>query len=242
MGSFATIRKRAEKRKGGAKALEDLLPKRVPLATLAKVSDDRVLSCMARRVFQAGFVWRVVDQKWPGFEAAFLDFAPQSLLFQPDEFWEDLQKDARIIRNPQKIRSVQENAAFVARISKEHNGFGKFLAAWPADDQIGLMDYLAKHGSRLGGNSGQLFLRHIGRDAFILSSDVIACLRDGGLDITQKASSKRELRLIQDQFNSWAKATGLGYTQLSRICSMSVGENYDLATLRERSGLEPVTA
>ena len=234
---FKHILARAEKRKGGAKALEDLLPKRVPLSTLAKVSDDRVLSCMAKRVFQAGFVWRVVDQKWPGFEEAFLGFAPQSLLFQPDEFWEDLQKDVRIIRNPQKIRSVQANAAFVAQVANKHGGFGTFLADWPADDQIGLMDYLAKQGSRLGGNSGQLFLRHIGRDAFILSGDVIACLRDDGLDITQKASSKRELRLIQEQFNTWAEATGLGYTQLSRICSMSAGENYDVATIRARSGV-----
>jgi hypothetical protein len=62
----------------------------------------------------------------------------------------------------------------------------------------------------------------------------VACLRDAGLDISDDPSSKKELRKIQDQFNAWAKETGLPFTHLSRICAMSVGENYDAATLRRR--------
>ena len=133
-------------------------------AALARLPDDRILSTMAERVFAAGFVWRVIEQKWPGFEEAFLGFEPKRLLFQPDDFWHDLASDKRIVRNRQKIRSVRDNAAFVERVSKEHGGFGKFLAAWPADDQVGLMAYLGKHGSRLGGNTGQYLLRWLGWD------------------------------------------------------------------------------
>ena len=96
--------------------------------TLAKLGDDRVLSEMARRVFSAGFVWSVIDQKWPGFEEAFLGFNPKRLLFQPAEFWHDLASDKRIVRNPQKIKSVRENAKFVSDIAAEHGSFGKFLA------------------------------------------------------------------------------------------------------------------
>ena len=77
-------------------------------------------------------MWRVIEQKWPGFEEAFLGLEPKRLLFQPDDFWHDLAADSRIVRNPQKIRSVRDNAAFVERVSKEHGGFGKFLAGWPA--------------------------------------------------------------------------------------------------------------
>ena len=134
-----------------------------------ELGDDRILSTMAERVFAAGFVWRVIEQKWPGFEEAFLGFEPKRLLFQPDDFWHDLASDSRIVRNPQKIKSVRDNAAFVERVAKEHGGFGEFLANWPADDQVGLMAYLGKHGSRLGGNTGQYFLRWLGWDAFVLS-------------------------------------------------------------------------
>ena len=138
--SFKRIRERAAKRKGGEKVLASLLPKTRNNKALAKLSDDRVLAEMARRVFSAGFVWSVIDKKWPGFEEAFLGFNPKRLLFQPTEFWEKLASDKRIVRNPQKIKSVRENAKFVSDIAAEHGSFGKFLADWPADDQVGLLE------------------------------------------------------------------------------------------------------
>src|SRR5690242_9366103 len=84
--SFKSIRARAAKRKGGEAALAKLLPKVEPPKALARLGDDRVLAEMAKRVFSAGFVWSVIEQKWPGFEAAFLGFDPKRLTFQPDEF------------------------------------------------------------------------------------------------------------------------------------------------------------
>ncbi|RVD50898.1 DNA-3-methyladenine glycosylase I, partial [Mesorhizobium sp. M7A.F.Ca.ET.027.03.2.1] len=158
MADFKKIRARAAKRKGGEEELTSLLGPAPDNAAVADIADDRILSVMAERVFAAGFVWRVIEQKWPGFEEAFLRFEPKRLLFQPDDFWHDLTADQRIVRNPQKIRSVRDNAAFVERVSKEYGGFGQFLANWPADDQVGLMAWLGKHGSRLGGNTGQYFL------------------------------------------------------------------------------------
>ena len=200
------------------------------------VPDHRILSTIAERVFAAGFVWRVIEQKWPGFEEAFLGFEPKRLLFQPDDFWHDLASDSRIVRNPQKIRSVRDNAAFVERVSKEHGGFGKFLAGWPADDQVGLMAYLGKHGSRLGGNTGQYLLRWLGWDCFILSNDMVLALRDAGLEIGDKPGSKKDLAVIQDQINRWAKKTGLPRAHISRILAMSIGENHSPEALRQYMG------
>ncbi len=225
MKSFKTIRQRAEKRKGGPKALAKLLPRKPEYAALAAVSDDRVLAEMARRVFCAGFVWRVIDNKWPGFEEAFLGFVPRILLARPDEFWEELAVDTRIVRNATRITSVRRNAAFVTEIAGEHGCFGKFLAAWPADDQSGLLDLLAKRGDRLGGGSGQMLLRVLGWDAYMTSQDVLACMRDAELDIAEQVTSKRDRVKVQAQFNAWVKESGLPYLHVSRICAMSIGEN-----------------
>lgn len=230
---FKRIRERAAKRKGGEKVLTTLLPKKRDNKALAKLSDDRVLSEMARRVFSAGFVWSVIDKKWPGFEEAFLDFNPKRLLFQPAEFWEKLASDKRIVRNPQKIRSVRENAKFVSDIAAEHGSFGKFLATWPADDQIGLLEILDKRGSRLGGFSAQYLLRFLGRDSFILTNDLILCLRDSGVPLSAKGTSKKDMKLAQTQINEWAQETGLPLTHISRICAMSIGENHDAARLKQ---------
>jgi 3-methyladenine DNA glycosylase Tag len=226
MQHFKTIRARAAKRKGGDDKLMALLPKLTSAAALAGIPDDRVLSDMAKRIFSAGFAWTVIEKKWPGFEEAFLGFEPKRLLAQPDEFWERLASDSRIVRNAQKILAVRANAAFIAEIARQHGSFARLLAEWPGSDQVGLLDLLAKKGARLGGGTGQYFLRFIGKDSFVLSADVVACLRDAGLDIAESPTSKKDLRKVQDQFNTWAKETGLPLTHLSRICAMSIGENH----------------
>jgi 3-methyladenine DNA glycosylase Tag len=226
---FRIIRARAEKRKGGAEALARLLPPKPDPEALRKLRDDRVLAEMTKRVFSAGFAWSVIESKWPGFEEAFLGFEPSRLTFEPDEFWEKLSKDARIVRNGAKIASVRENARFVTDVAKEHGSFGKFLAEWPPSNEVGLLEVLAKRGGRLGGNTGQMLLRFLGYDAFVTSKDVVACLRDAGLDVAGAPTSKRDLAKIQEQFNAWAKETGLPYTHLSRICAFSIGENYEAA-------------
>ncbi len=234
MLSFAKIEARAAQRKGGPKELEKLLSKPLSARQLAAIPDDRVLAEMARRIFSAGFVWSVIEAKWPGFEEAFLGFEPQRLLFQPEDFWHDLTTDTRIVRNGQKIMAVRDNARFVADIAAEHGGFGRFLAQWPADDEIGLLEVLARRGKRLGGATGQYLIRFLGRDGFVTSRDVVACLRDAGLDIAEKPTSKKDMAKIQDQMNAWAKESGRPLTQISRICAMSIGENYDAATLHGR--------
>jgi 3-methyladenine DNA glycosylase Tag len=238
MISFKTIRARAEKRKGGAKALESLLPPKPDPRALAKLPDDRVLAEMTRRVFSAGFAWSVIEVKWPGFEEAFIRFEPGRLSLQPDEFWDALMKDPRIVRNGAKIMAVRANASFVRDVAREHGSFGKFLAQWPSSDEIGLLELLAKRGQRLGGNTGQMLLRFLGWDGFVTSKDVVACLRDAGLDVAEAITSKRDLAKVQAQFNAWAEETGLPFVQLSRICAMSTGENYSADRLASYAGGE----
>jgi 3-methyladenine DNA glycosylase Tag len=232
---FKTIRAQAEKRKGGAEALARLMPPEPDPKALLKLRDDRVLAEMTRRVFSAGFAWSVIESKWPGFEEAFLSFAPSRLTFEPGDFWDKMTKDARIVRNGAKIMSVRLNARFVLDVAKEHGSFGKFLSTWPPSDEVGLLEVLAKRGSRLGGNSGQMLLRFLGYDAFVTSKDVVACLRLAGLDVAEAPTSKRDLARIQEQFNAWAKETGLPYRRLSLICAFSIGENYE----GDRYGADP---
>src|SRR3954454_769670 len=208
MISFKTIHARAEKRKGGPKALEKLLPAKPNVKALAKLADDRFLAEMTKRVFCAGFAWSVIDQKWPDFEKVFLGFKPAKLAFQPDEFWHALLADKRIVRNGAKIMAVRDNAQFVQDIAREHGSFGKFLSNWPASDEIGLLDLLTKRGSRLGGNTGQMLLRFVGWDGFVTSKDVVACLRDAGIDIAEEVKSKGDLAKVQAQFNAWPRRPG----------------------------------
>ena len=235
---FKTIRARAEKRKGGAAALSQLLPPKPDPKALARLTDDRMLAEMTRRVFSAGFAWSVIEAKWPGFEEAFLRFAPGKLALQPDEFWDGLTKDERIVRHGGKIMSVRANASFLLDIAREYGSFGKLLATWPSSDEVGLLDLMVKRGSRLGGNTGQMLLRFLGWDGFMMSRDVVACMRDAGLDVGAEIKSKRDLAKVQAQFNAWAEETGLPYVHLSRICAMSIGENHEAHQLADMTGAD----
>ena len=226
MIAFKSIRERAAERKGGEAELLELLPRPADGRALRRIGDDRVLAEMTMRIFCSGFSWSVVRSKWPGFEEAFLGFSPRVLIMQSDEFWDALTSDQRIVRYAAKIMAVRHNAQFVEDVVGEHGSFGTMLADWPGTDLVGLFALLAKRGKRLGGNTGTYFVRFIGKDTFLLTRDVVMCLIDAGLDIDLKATSKRDRRLIQDQFNAWHQETGLPYAQLSRICALSVGENW----------------
>lgn len=216
----------AQKRKGGEVALNELLPAAISKKELSQKRDDRFLSVMTRCVFQAGFHWSVIAKKWPSFEEAFFEFDLHKLAALSIADWDAYFHDKRIVRNGQKINALIKNTQFVIDTAKEHGSFAKFIANWPEDNLVGLLAYLKKHGSRLGGNTSQYFLRFVGKDSFILSPDVTAALRHADLDIRDNPTSKRELRLAQDAFNKWHDQTGLSYANISRILAYSVGVNY----------------
>jgi 3-methyladenine DNA glycosylase Tag len=222
--SFETIYQRAAERKGGEKSLESLLSKPLNQKQLLKLTDAKILSEMTKKVFQSGFVWRVVQNKWPSFEEVFFNFDIEKLLMMPPDMVERKATDKRIIRNLTKVKSIQNNALMINEITKEHGSFVSWLANWPVDNMIGLWDELKKRGDRLGGNTGPYALRAIGKDTFLLTRDVEAYFRnhqiiDGGL------RSKKSLKTIQDSFNQWHQTSGRSMQELSMLVSFGVGEN-----------------
>ena len=225
MEKFQAIYTRAAKRKGGEKQLERLLVKPKTNNELKNIKNDRVLAEFTKKVFQSGFVWRVVRQKWPNFEEVFWGFDVDKLLMMPDEMLEQKATDPAIIRNLNKVRTIRSNALFLKEISDQHGSVGNWLANWPANDTIGLWTYLKNHGARLGGNTGPYALRAIGKDTFIVSRDVEAYFRahkliDGGVN------TKRSQSAIQECFNTWRSQSNYSLQELSMLIAYSSGDNY----------------
>jgi 3-methyladenine DNA glycosylase Tag len=222
MERFAKVLDRAAKRHGGESQLTGMLPAIRTARALAGTSDDRWLAQMTRCVFQAGFVWRVVDNKWDDFEDVFFGFPPERIvMLSPDQIDRFAQKP-RIIRNRQKVLTNQDNARFILDTARDHGSFGRFVGGWPSTDLIDLFGVLKKGGSRLGGTTGQRVLRNMGKDTFIVTGDVVRCLVRSGLAIGDNPTSQRESRLIQEAFNRWHDETDLPYSHLSRIAALSV--------------------
>ena len=214
---------RAVSYQGNLASLEARLPAAKSGKQLCAQGDDRYLAEMAACIFRAGFVWRVVEQKWQGFETVFNGFLPVWVASRSPEQIEDMASDTRIIRNLSKVKAVQDNALLVTDLQREYGGVGAFLAQWPSDDIIGLWAYLKKHGSRLGGNSGQYFLRFSGKDTFILSRDVCTALRAEGIIDKPQVTAKRDLLKVQNAFNELRADSGRTLSELSMILALSVG-------------------
>ncbi len=222
MKSFDKIEAMAGKHHGGPKGITSVLKQWQVDTNLTAKKDAQFLAGMAKAVFSSGFSWEVIEKKWTGFEAAFDNFEPKKVAAYDDDKIDALLKDTRIVRNGAKIMATIENARFVAATAKQHGSFGKFLANWPVTDQVGLMDYLKKNASRLGGSTGQYFLRFEGWDAFILSGDVVKALIRESV-VSKEPTSKKDLAAVQAAFNTWRTQSRRPVREISRILALSVG-------------------
>ena len=222
--TYRNIYQLASSRKGGDENIELLITSNLPNPNLASLPEDRFLAEFTRKVFQSGFVWRIVDNKWPAFEELFWGFDVDKLLMMPDDMLERKATDPAIIRNLKKVWSIRENAMMIYDVREREGNFAEFIAQWPEENIIGLWQFLKKHGSRLGGNIGPYALRFLGKDTFLLSRDVEAYLREQEI-IEGGLTSQRSLKAIQAFFNELQQQSGRSLCELSRLIAFSVGEN-----------------
>ena len=215
---FSEIYQTAVLHKGGVEAVESSLPKAKTAKQLCAVPDSVYLSEMSRRIFRAGLKHEMVDNKWPAFEVAFHGFDPFACAMVSDDELDLMMADRRLIRHAGKLSAVRENAKLVLQIAREYAGFGNFLANWPQNEIVELWFYLKKYGKQLGGNSGPYFLRMVGMDTFLLTTDVVSVVKNE-IKINKSPTAKSELLKIQDLFKNWKSESGRAFCEISRIVS-----------------------
>ena len=223
---FRDIYNLALERKGSKEILESLISRPSDRSPLRVFSNDRCLAEFTKKIFQSGFVWKIVEQKWEGFEEIFWGFDIDKVLLMPEDMLERKCQDKKIIRNFRKVRTILVNAQMIKETcEREGKSFRKFLSDWPKSDLVGLWIYLKNNGSRLGGNTGPFALRSLGIDSFLLTKDVEDFLRLNGI-VDSGISSKRALYAAQKFFNDLQKDSGRDFAELSRLIAFSFGDNW----------------
>ncbi len=224
--SYDELYQRACERKGGEAEVEALLPSSASKQHLKTLGSDRYLAEFTRKVFQSGFVWRIVNNKWANFEEVFWNFDIERLLMMPEDMLERKASEPGIIRNYSKVKTVLQNAVMISDTEqREDFSFGEFIAEWPEEDVISLWLYLKKHGSRLGGNTGPYALRTLGVDTFLMTADVETFLRNHNI-VDSGTHSLRALKAAQRYFNELRDESGRSLSELSRLVSLGIGKNY----------------
>lgn len=226
--SFDQLYERACQRKGGAPALEALISKPKSSVSLNELPADRVLSAFTKKIFQSGFVWRVVEQKWADFESEFFHFDIEKILLVSDEMFEKKATNPAIIRNLKKVMTIRDNALMIRELESEHGPIGRFLSEYSSHDIISLWELLKKKGSRLGGNTGPYALRALGKDTFLMTNDVTQYFVARGI-ISGSPTGKRNLQIVQTCINQLAEQGNRTLQEISTLIAMSVGDNYRFA-------------
>lgn len=226
MEKFDSIFQRAAKRHGGEDAFRAKLSSHNygpnTRSDTAPKSDDRWLSEFSKRIFQAGFNWSVVENKWDGFETAFWNFDPGKCSEIDMDDMERLTADKAIVRNPVKIKTVARNAEMILGMAAQAGSADAFIREWPTDDYLGLLTYLQKQGSHLGANTASYALRFSGVPSIILSKDVTAALIHAGI-IDKAVTSKTAKKAVQEAFNQWCNESGENLSYVSRVLAHSIG-------------------
>jgi DNA-3-methyladenine glycosylase I len=90
--------------------------------------DDRKLFAkLSLDLMQAGLMWRTILYKQENFYKAFDNFHIETVSGYNEEKYNELMRDAGIVRNRLKIRAIINNARRVVEIQKEFGSFDAYI-------------------------------------------------------------------------------------------------------------------
>jgi DNA-3-methyladenine glycosylase I len=116
-----------------------------------KPADDKgYFEELTKAIFQAGFSWQVIRDKWPNFQRAFdgFDIAAVGGYGEPDI--ERLMSDTGIVRNRRKIEATIHNARTMWDLIGEYDSFYAYLRSLDDLDYAGRRKELSQRFKNLG--------------------------------------------------------------------------------------------
>lgn len=222
MISFKKIEKQAAYYHGGLPTLKKKIQQPKSKKDIVATSDDRYLSELSKVIFQIGFKWSLVEEKWDNFESVFYQFNVEKCSNLSDEQLEKIMDTGTIIRNWPKVKSVRDNAIWLLGIAKQHGSVGDYMASIVATEYCSTVMYFKKEGVRVGAKTAQLWLRRLGIDSLVLTEDVLMALKQNNV-ADKEPSSKKDWSKMQDYLNHWVAEGNYSLNYISQVLAYSVG-------------------
>ena len=133
--------------------------KSIPLKIKPKDSSD-YLAVMSKAVFQAGVSWALIDSRWLEFEAAFENFNPERVSKFNEAKISEIIENPKLFKSERKVRATIHNAATMAAIDTEYDGFRNYLRSFSSYSE--LSKDLRKRFKNFGELSVYYFLFRVG--------------------------------------------------------------------------------
>jgi DNA-3-methyladenine glycosylase I len=112
--------------------------------------DNGYFEELTKAIFQAGFSWRVIRDKWSNFQRAFDQFDIAAIAGYGEPDVERLLGDKGIVRNRRKIEATVHNARIAWELLEEHGSFHAYLRSLDGLDYPGRRKELGRRFKNLG--------------------------------------------------------------------------------------------
>lgn len=139
-------------------AAYEIPPRTVP------AGDAGYFAKISQAVFQSGFSWTVIRNKWPNFERAFAGFdVDQVAVFDAHDV-ERLLEDRSIVRNGRKIEATIANARVCQELIREHGSLAGYLRSMDGMSYADRSRKLSKTFKFIGPMGAYFFFYSVGED------------------------------------------------------------------------------
>ncbi len=127
-------------------------------------NDSAYFAAMTKAISRAGLNWKVIENKWDGYLAAFEGFNIDLVAKYNDEDVERLMADTGIVRNRKKILSTITNAQEIQGLIREHGSVEAYLKSLAPPGEQAAINELSKRFAHLGPSTSAMFLWMVGYD------------------------------------------------------------------------------
>ncbi len=129
---------------------------------IAPQSLNDYLEVMTKAVFQSGLSWKVVTNKWPGFQAGFQGFDVAAVATMGESDIDTLAADTAIVRNRRKIVATVHNAQRLIELDDEYDGIQNYLRSH--GDFYAVLKDVRKQFKYMGDTGAYYWLYVLGED------------------------------------------------------------------------------
>lgn len=128
-------------------------------------NDKGYFEILSKAVFNAGFSYQVVRNKWKGTMEVFHEFEPEIISkWTNDEILIAL-SSPKIIRNSRKVIAIVSNAKVFLKLIGKHGSFENYLNSFRDNSYEEKQKVLSKQFKWLGPSGAHFFLWSIGENA-----------------------------------------------------------------------------
>jgi 3-methyladenine DNA glycosylase Tag len=136
----------------------EIPPRAVP------ADDAGYFAKITQAVFQSGFSWAVIRQKWPGFEKAFAGFDIDRVAAFDAKDVERLVEDKAIVRNGRKIEATIRNARISQDLVAQYGSFAGYLRSFDGLSYHERSQTLCKRFKFIGPMGAYFFFYSVGEE------------------------------------------------------------------------------